>query len=123
MTGTKFERLHGVTTTEELIMAQQDSILLRPSDDPGTAYLFASGIGLVASFNDEYMKTIDTHWDGQPPVKSQTLAELSAEYKDMEPTEYKSEEIDDLLNNIARNFIEWYAGLPSEMKEKCDCGC
>lgn len=113
MTGTKFERLYSVTTAEELIKAQQTGVLLRPSDDPGTAYLFAVGIGLVASFNDEYMKTIDTGWDGQPPVDSKTLAELTANYKDMEPPEYKSEEIEDLMNSIADNFLKWYFSLRS----------
>lgn len=84
MTGTKFERLFNVATTEELIMAQQYSITLRASDDPGTSYLFAIGVGLVASYHPEYTLVNEAHWEGKQPVEAKTLAELDAKYKCME---------------------------------------
>lgn len=54
MSGTKFERLFNIATAEDLIMAQQHGSTLRASDDPGTPYLFAIGVGLVASYDAEY---------------------------------------------------------------------
>ena len=103
-------------------MAQQHGIKLRESDGPGTPYLFAIGVGLVASYNAEYTAINEAHWEGEQPVESNTLAELDAKYNCMEQClTFTAEEKEEMLNELARCYLEWIAsGCTNHLVEAQD---
>ncbi|KAJ2965385.1 hypothetical protein NQ176_g10645 [Zarea fungicola] len=105
-TGVFYDRLWGVKTTEELIIAENYGTRMRPSDEGNAVYLFSPGRGLVASLNPSVVSNIERQV-GSLNVADKTLEELKESYLSADVPKGDHEK---LLNEVAEDFILWSSG-------------
>lgn len=103
----KYDILYNIATIEELIKAELNGELLRPSDAPGKMFLFSKGKGLVATCFEGSQDKIP---ESDEPVLEATMSELNVKYKTMamdqppDPNDMPS-----ILDQVAVTFLHWRA--------------
>lgn len=104
--GIFYDRLWGVKTAEELIIAEHYGTRMRPSDESNAVYLFSPGRGLVASLNPDVVSDIERQV-GSLKTTDKTLEYLKESYLSADGPKGDHEK---LLNEVAEDFISWSSG-------------
>lgn len=102
----KYDILYHIATIEELIKAEMNGALLKPSDAPGKMFLFTKSKGLVATCFEDHYKISES--DKQ--ISRQTVSELDVKYKAMAIDQpLGPEDMHSILDQVAVTFLHWRA--------------
>lgn len=97
-----FSKLFNVSTTEDLVIAEETGAYHAPVDFPGQVYLFAAGKGVVALVAPKMTLQL-LAMSGRPPATKE-LDVLAEEYKSLDVGK-KDWEAD--LQEIATHYVLW----------------
>lgn len=115
MTGTKFDKLFGIESAQELVLAEHFGSQLIPADDPERAYLFSMGRGLSARYDPEYVQKGQASkgpggetrkWT----ISNSTIDELDTQFRNVAKPITPEEEqvgVEKLLDEIAQLTLDW----------------
>ncbi|KAG5975345.1 hypothetical protein E4U55_007740 [Claviceps digitariae] len=108
--GRFYQNLQGITTPEDLLVAEFNGATFKPADDADTIYLMSAGKGIAATVRRDVAAQYEARIDGGMAVSSETKAQLEARYKAMTETT-STEEKEALLNGVATAVLERSSGV------------
>lgn len=117
MTGLKYDQLFGISTAEELIIAEIYGRRARTSDDPENLYLFSKGHGLTARFNLAYQQqSLEKESEQDKALRAAyasnltTIQEMHDRYLNLQRPAAPEDKtyVDEYLNQVAVDTVSWW---------------
>ena len=115
--GQKYQKLYGIDTAEDLIIAEVYGARFIPSDHQNECYLLSAERGLTASYSAAMKESIIASRGSLGHISDKTLDELHNEYLHMPrpATDEDKRSLEEDLNACAVAFAAWMNARRSEI--------